>query len=76
MKAANDNKQIEKDLLVGAKDIANFLGISQRVVYRLTYDGIIPHFKLGGSVAARRSSLSRWMDEQERAAARTMRASA
>lgn len=71
MKAANDNNLIEQDLLVGAKQIAHYLGISQRVVYRLTYDGIMPHFKLGGSVAARRSSLSRWMDEQERAAARS-----
>lgn len=51
------------DLLMGAKAIASFLGVSQRQVYRLIYDDIIPSFKLGGSVAARRSSLRRWLDE-------------
>ncbi len=64
MKASNDNI-VEGDLLVGAPAIAKFLGVSQRQVYRLTYDGLVPHFKLGGSVAARRSSLSRWLAEQE-----------
>jgi hypothetical protein len=34
----------------------------------LAYDKVVPHFKLGGTVAARRSSLSAWMDEQEAAA--------
>lgn len=67
MKAANDN--LEGDLLVGANAIAKFLGVSSRQVYRLTYDGIMPHFKLGGSVAARRSSLTKWMDAAERATA-------
>jgi len=67
MEAANDNEIIIGDLLVGAPAIAKFLGVSPRQVYRLTYDGIIPHFKLGGSVSARRSTLSRWMAEQEAA---------
>ncbi len=67
MKADNDNF-VEADLLIGAPAISAFLGISSRQVYRLTYDGVLPHFKLGGSVAARRSSLTKWMVEQERAA--------
>lgn len=65
MKAANDNV-IEGDLLMGASAIARFLGCSSRQVYRLTYDGLMPHFKLGGTVAARRSSLTTWMSAQER----------
>lgn len=67
MKADNDN--VGGDLLIGANAIAKFLGVSSRQVYRLTYDGIMPHFKLGGSVAARRSSLTKWMAEAEMAAA-------
>lgn len=56
---------IDGDLLMGAPAIAKFLGVTQRQVYRLTYDKIVPHFKLGGTVAARRSSLASWMRQQE-----------
>jgi len=68
MEVANDNGIIVGDLLVGAPAIAKFLGVSPRQVYRLTYDGLVPHFKLGGSVAARRSSLAKWLADQEAAA--------
>lgn len=67
MQAANDNV-IEGDLLMGANAIARFLGVTPRQVYRLTYGELVPHFKLGGTVAARKSSLSKWMAEQEAAA--------
>lgn len=53
------------DLLLGANAIAEFLGITRRQAYRLTYDAIIPTFKAGGTVAARRSSLTKWLDEME-----------
>lgn len=66
MNAANDN---ERDLLMGANAIADFLGITRRQAYRLVYDGIIPSFKLGGTVAARRSSLRSWMESVESTAA-------
>ncbi|RDL52093.1 hypothetical protein BLJAPNOD_03244 [Ensifer sp. M14] len=68
MQAANDNV-IEGDLLMGAHAIARFLGVTPRQVYRLTYGALVPHFKLGGTVAARKSSLSKWLAEQEGAAA-------
>ncbi|MGX9990836.1 helix-turn-helix transcriptional regulator [Rhizobium sp. Z1P35] len=67
MQAANDNV-IEGDLLMGANAIARFLGVTPRQVYRLTYGELVPHFKLGGTVAARKSTLSKWMAEQEAAA--------
>ncbi|TWF49640.1 excisionase family DNA binding protein [Neorhizobium alkalisoli] len=60
---------IDGDLLMGAPAIAKFLGVTQRQVYRLTYEKIVPHFKLGGTVAARRSSLSAWMKQAEARAA-------
>ena len=62
----NDNTP---DLLLGANAIAAHLGITRRQAYRLTYDAIIPTFKAGGTVAARRSSLDRWMAEAEQAGA-------
>ena len=68
MQHDNDNV-IAGDLLMGASAIADFLGVTRRQTYRLVYDGIIPSFKLGGTVAARRSTLARWMAEQEATAA-------
>lgn len=56
---------VERDLLMGADAIADFLGVTRRQVYRLVYDDIIPSFKLGGTVAARRSSLIKWMEALE-----------
>lgn len=62
----NDNNA---DLLMGADAIGAFLGITRRQTYRLVYDGLLPSFKLGGTVAARRSSLTNWLAEKEGAAA-------
>ncbi|HEV7305228.1 helix-turn-helix domain-containing protein [Ensifer sp.] len=67
MKAANDNS--EGDLLMGANAIAAYLGVKPRQAYRLSYDRIIPCFKLGGTVAARRSSLNKWLAEVEKSVA-------
>jgi hypothetical protein len=63
---ANDNAA---DLLLGANAIAKFLGITPRQTYRLVYDEIVPSFKVGGTVSARKSSLLRWMAEKEARAA-------
>lgn len=60
MKSANDSK-----ILMGASSIAAYLGITRRQTYRLIYDGIIPTFKLGGTVAAKRSSIDKWIDGLE-----------
>lgn len=59
----NDNN--EGDLIMGADQIAKFLGVTRRQVYRLVYDNLMPSFKLGGTVSARKSSLKKWMVEIE-----------
>ncbi|KQT49028.1 hypothetical protein ASG43_07830 [Aureimonas sp. Leaf454] len=64
MEASNDNSPVG-DLLVGANAIAAFLGCTRRQAYRFVYDGLLPSFKLGGTVAARRSTLTRWMADRE-----------
>lgn len=61
-----EKRPVEVDLLIGAKAIAEFLGVSRRQAYRLISDGIAPSFKLGGTVAARRSSLTRWLEGLEK----------
>lgn len=63
-----DNDNAPGELLMGAKAIASFLGISPRQAYRLIYDCTLPSFKLGGTVAARRATLRAWLLEQEAAA--------
>jgi len=63
--APQETAVVERDLLMGADAIAGFLGVTRRQVYRLVYDEIIPSFKLGGTVAARRSSLTKWMETLE-----------
>lgn len=63
-----DNDNCAGDLLLGAPAIAKYLGVTQRQVYRLVADKIVPSFKVGGTVAARRSSLSTWMKQAEAAA--------
>ena len=67
MEVANDNEA----LLLGANAIAAYLQITRRQAYRLIYDEDLPTFKLGGTVAARKSSLSKWLEaaEQGRVAA-------
>lgn len=63
----NDNSPAG-DLLLGAKAIATFLGIGQRQIYRLIGEGVLPSFKIAGTVSARRSTLTAWMADQEAAA--------
>ena len=56
---------IDGDLLIGAAAIAHFLGVTPRQVYWLTEKHLPPTFKLGRSIAARRSSLTAWLDDEE-----------
>ena len=67
MTAANDNADLTADLLLGADAIGRFLGITRRQAYRLIYDGLLPSFKLGGTVSARKSTLAKWLAEREAA---------
>ncbi len=45
------------DVLMGAKAIADETGIKVRQVYRLAELDLIPTFKIGGTLSARRSEL-------------------
>jgi excisionase family DNA binding protein len=67
MQHANDN--IALDILRGADAIAKFLGFPRRTIYHLASKNGLPHFKLGETICARRSTLTAWISEQERDAA-------
>ena len=62
----NDN---DADVLLGVPAIAAHLGLTPRQVRNLVYDrDDLPVFKLGGSVAARKSTLAKHFSRLERAA--------
>ncbi len=64
-----DNDNLAEDMLKGADAIASYLGFDRRAVYHLVGKGGIPHFRLGTTVCARKSTLLRWVAEQEARAA-------
>jgi hypothetical protein len=55
-------------LLIGAPDIAAFLGIRQKQVEHMIAARLLPTFKLGGRVCARSRTLVAWLDKREREA--------
>jgi predicted DNA-binding transcriptional regulator AlpA len=63
--AMTDTTEIQPDLLYGVPAIARFLGIKQRSAYHLIETGRIPHFKIGKTVAARRSKITAALERLE-----------
>ncbi|WP_176026410.1 DNA-binding protein [Brucella intermedia] len=67
MNAGNDN--LADDMLVGAKAIALFSGFGERTVYHLAKTGVLPTFKVGDLVCARKSKILAFIEAQEARAA-------
>ena len=65
MEAANDN--IAGDVLKGAQEIADFLGEDRRCVFYAIGRGTLPHYRIGQSIRARKSTLLAWLAAQETA---------
>lgn len=59
------------DLCYGAQAIADHLGVPLATVYSLQRRQIIPTWREGKALCARRSSLNAWMSEREASAQRT-----
>lgn len=55
------------ELIVGAKAIAEAIGVKSKRVHNMSERGEIPVFKLGGSIAIRRSMLNSWISSLEAA---------
>ena len=65
---ASDMRRTETaDLLHGVKAIGEYLGMTRAAAQHRIDSGIIPHFRMGGSIVARRSSLDAWIAEREAA---------
>ena len=54
-------------LALNAREAAAALGISERTLWALTREGIIPAVRLGGRVVYPVATLQRWLDQQARA---------
>jgi excisionase family DNA binding protein len=46
------------------KEVALFLKVAEKTVYRLVQDGKIPAFKVGGSWRFKRAELDTWIQSQ------------
>lgn len=65
---ADTRESSDTDLLYGVEQIADHLKMTRRQVYHLHDQGHLPTFKIGGKVCARRSTLAKHFEAQERAA--------
>ena len=64
----DSKKRIADDLLCGADAIAEFLfgdPRKRRQIYHLTQKGVIPVFRLGATLCARKSRLLHWIEQEE-----------
>lgn len=62
---------VASDMLRGATQIADFMGLNPRQVYYAA-ENTLPVFRIGTQICARKSTLLRWIEEQEQAATRTV----
>ncbi len=46
------------------REVASYLKVTERTLYRLVQDGKLPAFKVGNSWRFRREDLERWISEQ------------
>ena len=51
--------------ILTVREVADFLKVTERTIYRLATEGQIPSFKVGGSWRFQRSDLIQWMNEQK-----------
>ncbi|MEC9290887.1 MAG: helix-turn-helix domain-containing protein [Pseudomonadota bacterium] len=50
------------------KEVSEYLKLNEKTAYRLTSEGKLPAFKVGGSWRFRKSEIDRWIKEQEQSA--------
>ncbi|MFN7288911.1 MAG: helix-turn-helix domain-containing protein [bacterium] len=61
---ANSGERAMSDDIMTVRQVADFLKVTERTIYRLAADHQIPSFKVGGSWRFRRNDLAAWMSEQ------------
>ncbi len=56
------------DQAMTVRDVAGFLNVDEKTVYRLVKRGDLPGFKVAGAWHFRRSDLDSWIDTQKKVA--------
>ena len=56
---------MESDILT-IKEVAGYLKVNERTLYRLANKGDIPAFKVGNAWRFERSKIAHWMEEQSK----------
>ena len=51
------------------KDVADYLKVTERTLYRLAQEGKIPAFRVGASWRFKRADIDVWIEAQKRSAA-------
>lgn len=68
------------DRVLNVKETAEYLGISEKLVYQLCSEKVLPHIQAGGlsstkpRILFRQSTLDRWLQEQEEASVKKVTA--
>lgn len=52
------------------KELAAYLKMAEKTLYRLAANGDVPGFKVGGAWRFRKSEIDKWIDKQEGKGAR------
>lgn len=52
------------DTVMTVKEVADYLRVNQRTVYRLAVDGKLPAFKVGATWRFKRNDIDRWIAAQ------------
>ncbi len=55
---------MEDDILT-IKEVAGYLKLTERTLYRLVQEGQIPGFKAGNSWRFKRADIERWIEDQK-----------
>jgi len=51
--------------IMTVKDVASYLKLNERTVYRMATSAIIPAFKVGTSWRFKREDIEKWIEEQK-----------
>jgi len=63
-----EDEETMSETILTIKEVADYLKVTERTLYRLAQEGKIPAFKVGGSWRFRREDLDRWIQDQTNAA--------
>ena len=56
--------EIQTDIMT-IREVADYLKLTEKTAYRLTAEGKIPGFKVGGSWRFKKTDIERWIEEQK-----------